>query len=98
MRNQSDSISFSNQDHSVLTAHMDTICKASEDQNDYTKDRFYYKRLIGNSKTNCVDVSNDLISPVAIICAPDYNVNFMNDAFCGDNTKIKDFINRLLMK
>ena len=53
----------------------------------YKEDRYYYKSLIGNSSTNCLDKSKDLISEVEIICSPDYNVNFMEDYYCNNTEK-----------
>ena len=53
---------------------------------EYLKDRCYYKTLTGTSTSNCID-SSDLISQVPIICAPDYNVNFMEEYFCNNDKK-----------
>ena len=57
---------------------------------DYKDDRFYYKRLIGNTTTNCLNLAKDVIGEVAIICAPDYNINFMEEYYCNDNKKHYD--------
>ena len=53
----------------------------------YKDDLFYYKNLTGTSSTNCIDVSTDLISTATVICAPDYNVNFMEQYYCNDDNK-----------
>jgi hypothetical protein len=57
----------------------------------YSDYLFYSKPLKGNSASNCVDQSTDLISSVNIICSPDYSLNFIRDddtgEFCNDDLK-----------
>ena len=57
----------------------------------YSDYLFYSKPLKGNSASNCVDQSTDLISSVNIICSPDYSLNFIRDddtgQFCNDDLK-----------
>ena len=55
--------------------------------NIYEQDLYYNKSLIGNSSTNCIDVSTDLLSAATVICAPDYNINFMKEYYCEDDKK-----------
>ena len=50
-------------------------------------DLFYYKSLIGNDTSNCVNQDTDLISRVNIICSPDNSDNFKKEKFCNDDTK-----------
>ena len=50
-------------------------------------DQFYYKSLTGTKPNDCLVVEDDLLSPIDLICAPDYSVNFIDSYYCKDDTK-----------
>ena len=53
----------------------------------YLKDQFYYKSLTGTKSNDCLVVDTDLQSPIDLICATDYSVNFIDSYYCKDDTK-----------
>ena len=53
----------------------------------YLTDQFYYKSLTGTKINDCLVTEDDLLSPIALICAPDYSVNFIDSYYCKDDTK-----------
>ena len=53
-------------------------------------DQFYYKSLTGTKTDDCLVVQDDLQSSIDLICAPDYNVNFIDSYYCKDDTKFYD--------
>ena len=53
-------------------------------------DRFYYKSLTGTKTDDCLVVEDDLQFSIDLICAPDYNVNFIDSYYCKDDTKYFD--------
>ena len=53
----------------------------------YLTDRFYYKSLTGTKINDCLVTEDDLSSPIDLICAPDYSVNFIDSYYCKDDSK-----------
>ena len=53
----------------------------------YLTDQFYYKSLTGTKINDCLVTEDDLLSPIALICAPDYSVNFIDSYYCKDDSK-----------
>ena len=50
-------------------------------------DRFYYNSLTGTKPNDCLVVDNDLQASIALICAPDYSVHFIDSYYCNNDEK-----------
>ena len=51
----------------------------------FNENLVYYKSLTGSSISNCVNLEDDLIGNIKIICAPDYSIHFNDTYYCNND-------------